>query len=217
MKADKILQYLDEQFDMDRLGVNPPVLDNTNFLLANARLNVFRSIQHWAILFETVTTDRSSGVGGDMSLSFYAYGNCLQDANAFSEAGLMEAESRALFAWAEDDEVLSRCQFSILLNGKRHAFTPTLQDYESARITFDNLRQGPDDLDSKQLVRFLCHHLNHPFFASEDYLHSLLDKYRLEPEQGEKLFSSHTMTLFLQTRHWQHNDGLPPKQMHVKI
>lgn len=217
MKAEQILKYLDEQFDLDRLGNSPPVLDNANFLLADARLSVFRSHKHWAIFFETVTCDR----GSDTSLNFYVYGNCLQGANDFSNAGLLEQESRSLFAWPEDQpfrsakgNTLSRNRFSILLNGKRYNFVPTPQDYAMARIAFDGFRPEPDELRPIELVRFLCHHLNHPFFATQSHLRYLLDAYRPEQKQEQAPFSSHTLPLLIQTRQWRHPDaGEPPSKV----
>ena len=218
METGQILRYLDEQFDLDRLGTNPPVLDNANLLLADARLSVFRSQRHWALFFEIVTCDR----GSEMSLDFYAYGNCLRGVNDFAETGFLGHDSRSLFAWPEDrlprspdwEFALSRNGFSILLKGKRHDFSPTPQDYQRARIPFDGLRDRPDDLHPIELLRFLCCHLDHPFFAAEDHLRYLLDAYRPEPEEGAQPFSSHTLPLLLQTRQWQHPDGEPPSQVH---
>jgi hypothetical protein len=58
------------------------------------------------------------------------------------------------------------------------------------------------------LLRFLCHHLDHPFFNSEDYLRSIIDTFQSSPSEPiyHQTGLSHHLSLFLQTRQWQHTD-----------
>lgn len=54
-------------------------------------------------------------------------------------------------------------------------FSPTEDDYRAAGLILEG--SGPGSLPLSALLRFLCHHLNHPFFACEDYLRYLLNNY----------------------------------------
>ena len=100
-----------------------------------------------------------------------------------------------------------RSHFSVIIKGKRYDFKPTKEDYLAAGITFPDDRTGPDSLRPIDLIRFLCHHLNHPFFVSEDYLRYLLDKLAVEAIKKRNWFSlGQEMSLFFQTREWQHPD-----------
>ncbi|HEX8549939.1 MAG TPA: hypothetical protein VF681_00150 [Abditibacteriaceae bacterium] len=84
-----------------------------------------------------------------------------------------------------------RAGFSILFKGERFDFKPTDADYQAAGIVFKEKRTGPDSIDPGCLFRFLCHHLNHPFFAEEAQLRSFSD-------------NSTELEVFIQTRHWHH-------------
>ena len=97
-----------------------------------------------------------------------------------------------------------RRQFSVSLAGNRIDFAPTEGDYAAAGIIFNDDRSGPGSLNPGQMLRFLCHHLDHPFFASEARLRTLIDP-EIEPETQ----------LFLQVAHWRHpvfllNVNYPP-------
>lgn len=205
MKAKEILKHLDENMDID--------LANPNFDLADTRMTVFRSEKNWVIFIELV----GATVGAYEGVSIYAFGNCI------GQQGFIE--QRSLFSTPEDAPLTDkdgiwigdRSQFSVIIRGKRYDFKPTKEDYLAAGITFPDDRIGPDSLCPIDLIRFLCHHLNHPFFVSEDYLRYLLDKLAVEAIKKRDWCSlGHEMSLFFQTREWQHPDialGEKPSQM----
>jgi len=205
MKAKEILKHLDENMDID--------LANPNFDLADTRMTVFRSEKNWVIFIELV----EATVGAYEGVSIYAFGNCI------GQQGFIE--QRSLFSTPEDAPLTDkdgiwigdRSQFSVIIRGKRYDFKPTKEDYLAAGITFPDDRAGPDSLCPIDLIRFLCHHLNHPFFVSEDYLRYLLDKLAVEAIKKRDWCSlGHEMSLFFQTREWQHPDialGEKPSQM----
>ena len=205
MKAKEILKHLDENMDID--------LANPNFDLADTRMTVFRSEKNWVIFIELV----GATVGAYEGVSIYAFGNCI------GQQGFIE--QRSLFSTPEDAPLTDkdgiwigdRSQFSVIIRGKRYDFKPTKEDYLAAGITFPDDRAGPDSLRPIDLIRFLCHHLNHPFFVSEDYLRYLLDKLAVEAIKKRDWCSlGHEMSLFFQTREWQHPDialGEKPSQM----
>ncbi|MFA0761863.1 MAG: hypothetical protein HZLCBSQH_001973 [Candidatus Fervidibacterota bacterium] len=207
MKAKEILKHLDENMDIDLDLANP------NFDLADTRMTVFRSEKNWVIFIELV----EATVGAYEGVSIYAFGNCI------GQQGFIE--QRSLFSTPEDAPLTDkdgiwigdRSQFSVIIRGKRYDFKPTKEDYLAAGITFPDDRIGPDSLCPIDLIRFLCHHLNHPFFVSEDYLRYLLDKLAVEAIKKRDWCSlGHEMSLFFQTREWQHPDialGEKPSQM----
>jgi hypothetical protein len=207
MKAKEILEHLDEHMGIELTLVNP------NSQLADTRMTVFRSDKNWVIFFELVGTIKEIFEG----VEIYAFGNCIE------QQGFIE--TRSLFSVPEDvplfDEegiwIGDRSHFSVIIKGKRYDFKPTKEDYLAAGITFPDDRTGPDSLRPIDLIRFLCHHLNHPFFVSEDYLRYLLDKLAVEAIKKRNWFSlGQEMSLFFQTREWQHPDialGEKPSQM----
>ncbi|MEZ8218774.1 hypothetical protein B0813_002311 [Candidatus Fervidibacteria bacterium JGI MDM2 SSWTFF-3-K9] len=197
MKAKEILKHLDEHMGDELTLVNP------NRQLADTRMTVFRSNKNWVIFFELVGTIKEIFEG----VEIYAYGNCI------GQQGFIE--TRSLFSVPEDaplfDEegiwIGDRSHFSVIIKGKRYDFKPTKEDYLAAGITFPDDRTGPNSLRPIDLIRFLCHHLNHPFFVSEDYLRYLLDKLAVEAIKKRDWCSlGQEMSLFFQTREWQHPD-----------
>jgi hypothetical protein len=163
-------------------------------LFGDARLSVFRSSEDWAVFVElphymVPAIEFCNWIG-------FA-GACRED---FSDStfrllenssGLDETDVPALHndgRWIGD-----RAAFSIVLRGVRHDFKPTDDDYAAAGITFSDDAMGAGSLEPSQLLRYVSHHLNHPFLASEASLRSFL-----LPEVREE------MTPFLQTALWQH-------------
>lgn len=204
MKAKEILRHLDEHMRIEL------TLVNSNYQLADTRMTVFRSEKNWAIFIELVGIAKEIFEGVDI----YAFGNCIE------QQGFIER--RSIFTVPEDVPLFNeegiwigdRSHFSVIIRGKRYDFKPTKEDYLTAGIIFPDERIGPDTLLPIDLIRFLCHHLNHPFFVSEDYLRYLLDK--LAIKKGEWYSLGQEMSLFFQTREWQHPDlalGEKPSQM----
>lgn len=214
MDAQEILDTLDarcyEWFE--------PVIDpiDSHFRVGDTRLSVFRSEQQWVILFERV--DYHVGLD-EYQVGLYAYGNCLQE-NFEDGVDLndslgrfyrhpFEFDSEATSVNPETDSwILDRDHFVIWLHGKRLEFSPTPDDYAAAGIVFEQELEGPDTIEPEQLLRFLCHHLGHPFFNSEDYLRAAIDCFQARPEEPvfHQIGLSHHLALFLQTREWQHTD-----------
>ena len=188
----------------------------THFCVADTRMTVFRSTEHWVIFFELVEYNVGTN---EYEVGLCAYSDCLQ---AGFEDGM--GLNNQLFQYYRhpfefDEEmmlvdpetaswILGRDRFSLWLNGRRLDFTPNAEVYAAAGIIFDEEPDGPDTIQPEQLLRFLCHRLDHPFFNSEDYLRSVIDAFQSRP--SEPVFHqtglSHHLSLFLQTREWQHTD-----------
>lgn len=205
MKAKEILKHLDENMDID--------LANPNFDLADTRMTVFRSEKNWVIFIELV----EATVGAYGGVSIYAFGNCIGQQGFIKQRSLFSIPEDAPLTDKDGIWIGDRSQFSVIIRGKRYDFKPTKEDYLAAGITFPDDRIGPDSLCPIDLIRFLCYHLNHPFFVSEDYLRYLLDKLAVEAIKKRDWCSlGHEMSLFFQTREWQHPDialGEKPSQM----
>lgn len=182
----------------------------THFLAADQRMSVFRSEQHWVVLFEQVRYS----VGEDaFEVAQWAYGDCLSPESTDRYHGLPSTRPFELCAettfidpecqaWRHD-----RARFCIWRNGTRQCFSPTPQEYAAAGIVFESPETGPGSLEPDQLLLFLNHHLDHPFFASEDYLRRWIDTnidFSVIPYPQVSV--SHTLSLLLQTRHWHHPD-----------
>jgi len=204
MKAKEILKHLDENMDIGLTLANP------NFDLADTRMTVFRSEKNWVIFIELVGVDRGAYEG----VSIYAFGNCIGQQGFIEERSLFSTPEDAPLTDKDGIWIGDRSQFSVIIRGKRYDFKPTKEDYLAAGITFPDDRTGPGSLRPIDLIRFLCHHLDHPFFVSEDYLRYLLDKLAIKKDNYYSL--GQEMSLFFQTREWQHPDialGEKPSQM----
>jgi hypothetical protein len=194
--------------------------------LADTRLSVFRSERLWALAIEAVRYD----AGADQyNLDIWLYGNCLKPREEFFDL------SRALFvaphAWNREIETgvwgFARDGFAIRWRGQRYNFAPSLEELEAAGIKLSRREITSGLLSPQQALRYVCHALDHPFFASEDTLRDLLDRRRFDSEwksegEGENIrvwvktplgdFDEYPvlgcdLELFLQTRDWRH-----PKQ-----
>lgn len=196
MQAKKILSHLDRQM---AYGSIPILFDNANLDLVDARMTVFRSNLEWVVFFEIIYSDVSET---DYGLMLWAYSNC------FGEQGVLEAYGRHILDFPDDmpfwsshpnEQGLNCARFSILLRGERFDFTPTQYDYLKAGIALNH--HDPNiSLRLVDILRFVAYHLNHPFFASEDYLRYIIDM--CKTKRGGSL--SHRMKMLLQTREWQH-------------
>ena len=203
LQADKILAHLGTY-----LRSLPPYLDMLEeyYEVADQRMTVFRSPRHWVLFFEFVLYDARAD---EFMVNLWAFGDCLNDYNGGEERqegnGLLWQFTRQPFAscsrTARGSFKARRNRFSILFKGECLKFKPTAEQYAAAGIKFTRAQQAPDAmLTPAQLLRFLCHHLDHPFFAGEDSLRSIIDacrRQRLAPLW-------HEMALLLQTREWRH-------------
>ncbi len=184
MTAEEILSCLDEHTHQ------LPVLQNAYFEYVDARMTVFRSSKHWAIVFEMVAfADRLMEFGNYI----YGVGNSIK--NGFVEV------SSTLFSYCEDAPLWNfetgkwlgdKASFCIVLGDTPKSFAPSDAEYTAAGIHLESETKGVGSLGPAHLLRYLCHHLQHPFFASNSDLNKLVDA------------DTHKMDIFLQTQDWRH-------------
>jgi hypothetical protein len=202
MKTGDILRRLDKH----ATEYNFPAFDNAYNRIADARLSVFLNLDQWLLLFEMVSWSNRELVFGE---DFYAYGNCT------TPEGL-KAPGRIILTWPEDlpiidpetnDCIASWDQWAVILEGERHLFRPTLEEYQQAGIKIST-PPGPRSISEEKILRFLVFKLGHIFFA---------------PRKDLLKFASacHTkLSLFLQTLEWQHPDvssgELPSKNISIR-
>ena len=141
-------------------------------------------------------------------------------------------------AWNREIEPLAREGLAVRWRGRRLDFAPSIDALAAAGVKLSRREQQSGVLTQVQALRFLCHHLDHPFFASEDALRALLDAQRFDVEwrsnvEGEELreycetalgsleewpLLSCDLTLVLQTRDWCHPrfGGVPEETVTVR-
>jgi len=195
-----ILEHLARSMDLNEVFAPPTMGVEGNFAFADARLSVFRSSDYWVTAFELV-----QHYDLYFSTCFYLFGNCLRDEpvpSQYIRPCVASLEGETVISEIDGWWAVDRSKFSLRFKGEALHFSPTLDEYLAAGIEFDNDQLGPGSLKPIQLLRFLCHRLNHPFFASNDYLRFLMDMLRLNHNQ----YLSSQMTLLLQTNEWQHPD-----------
>ncbi len=167
--------------------------------IADARLSVFRSDEHFAVFTEFA----NFFYGFDEFCNVLGWaGNCLveevQQAQ-FDGVNLVEEVPDAPL-WREDEYVHwlgDRANFSVQVKEQRHDFRPSPEDYERAGIRFEEEKSGPNSITPGQLLRFVSVALDHPSFLPEEELRSLILP-ETEPQ----------MSLFVQTNWWQHPEYL---------
>ncbi len=207
MKAQEILEHLDPWFTMECCP-EAPMPDNAHEDYAEMRMTVFRAPQLWAIILEDIGYWSNSQT---FTRNVYIYGNCLseegwihEDAVRFGELDIAFPSDKPPGEWRGKKyfRLLDRADFSVVINGQRHDFKPTAQQYEAASIRFVHQRTGEGSLSITQMLRFLCHELDHPFFMSREELNRVLD----ECAESQETPLSQQVEIFLQTRDWQHPD-----------
>lgn len=208
MKAQEVLD-LDPWFTMECCP-EAPMPDNAHEDYAEMRMTVFRAPQLWAFVLEEVVYYSNSK---SFERQTFAYGNCLVEEGRIRESVSQVAALPLPIEFPTDKppgewrgkkyfRLLDRADFSVVINGQRHDFKPTAQDYEDAEIPFVHQRTGEGSLSITQMLRFLCHEMNHPFFMSREELNRVLD----ECAESQETPLSQQMEMFLQTRDWQHPD-----------
>ncbi len=163
-------------------------------LFGDARLSVFRSPDDWAVFVELP----HYMVGAIEFRNWIGFAGACQGSIFDSQVQELEhlsaLEETLDFPLHDDGRWIGdRAAFSLVLRGVRYDFKPSTADYAAAGIIFSNDMSGAGSLEPSQLVRFVSHHLTHPFLASETELRQLI-----LPEACEQ------MTLFLQTALWRH-------------
>lgn len=219
LTSDEILAVLEEQMAelADFSGATFELLEDYR-AIGDARLTVFRSDDLWALTIEVVAYDRAE----EFNLEVYLYGNCIKPRESLSNL------TRPIFVipsvWNQVEGNYKRDKFSLRWRGKRYDFAPTLEDLQSAGVQLSKREQESGELTPQQVLRYVCHALEHPFFASEDCLRDLLDQNRFDVEmkyaREEENYRSWAETplgeleeypvlscdleLLLQTRDWRH-------------
>ena len=170
--------------------------------IADARLSVFRSDEHFAV----VTEFPHFFYGGEDFTNWLGYaGNCLSPEvhkATFPNRRLIEEVPDPS---AERDDCyptwkglfLDRNEFSVNVDGQHFDFRPSNEDYARVGISFDDKEKQSSIISPGQLLRFISVALNHPFFFSGSELRALIAP-SVEP----------TMSLFVQTNWWQHPEFL---------
>ncbi|HEX8832828.1 MAG TPA: hypothetical protein VF719_01445, partial [Abditibacteriaceae bacterium] len=155
--------------------------------LGDARLSAFASHRLWAIAVEAVRYSPGMDL---FCLDVWLYGNCLRPRESFTDL------TRQIFVVPNSTSLqevpFSRDGFSIRWRGTLHHFTPMDDELQAAGILLSKNEQLQGVLSPSQALRYICHKLDHPFFASEDTLRDLIDKNCFETQwksegEGEKL------------------------------
>ena len=208
MNAQEIIEHLDDAMTSTLEPCLGMLEEYSAF--ADTRLTVFRSGKHWVMAFELVHYTRAD----EFVLDIWLYGNCLGLPN---DDNLGIDLSRVLFTMPPDMKLKETEEtedwgyapdfFAIQRNGHRFEFRPTREEYEAAELFWSKQEKRENHIHPKHLLRFLCHHLDHPFFAEESTLRDLIEKRHAEWNDldlgwGQRL--SHSLKLFLQTREWRH-------------
>jgi hypothetical protein len=194
MDSADILNFIEE-----RQGVLGTLANDGRDHYTDARLTVFRSTEHFGLFVEMVGysyrgpafTLYTTGVSNCLpsgytycdELNYHPLLETVPDIPLWTE---VEEEGEMVLRWNAD-----RSHFSVIVRDRRYEFHPSPQAYEDAGILFLNDMKGPGSLPPAYLLRFLCHHLHHPFFHSTAALARLLP-------------SGRHLELLIQTGAWQH-------------
>ncbi len=214
MSEREILKHLDSAFQAE-----PAYLESEEhyYQLADARLSVFRSPTEWVMVFELVRySSRLYAPSERFMRDYYLYGNCL------TQEGFIVSEP----LWEQDDQVpfdptgmtwqARRSAFWYYWQGVRHECRPTEAEYRQAGIIpellpfseYAEYLENSDYLAPIEWLRFLCHYLDHPFFADEAHLRQVIRSVLSDPSAETRL------RLVLQTRSWEYpgwGEPLSPK------
>jgi len=210
MQPEQVLQELDAAF-----GAVPVSLytDPHHFKVADARLTVFRAPKHWVVVIEKIEYfSRMYGSVDCFKRFFTVYGNCLERGWFVQSDALWENEAELPFDDTPDIPrwLPTRQHFRYFWAGKWWEVSPTPQQLHEAGIDPQLLdevdrkewQENPDILQPVEWLRYLCYHLNHPFFASETRLREVVREALSDPSIEPHL------QIVLQTREWEHPDYL---------
>lgn len=169
---------------------NFPVLDNANLALADARLTTLRSEENWCMLFEIVGYSFQES---EFVRDVYAYGNCgYPEGLQGEEIVLISSPDEPLFDPVTGDCIADWRKWKVSIKGKEYSFSPSIPEYAEAQVDI-SASPGPGSIREIDILRFLVHKLNHPFFAEEKELRSLV------PGCKDAM-------KFIQTLEWHHPD-----------
>jgi hypothetical protein len=206
MNAEQILQELDEAFAAWPVDLHT---EPHHSKPADARLTVFRSPQHWVVIIKKIDYFiRLHGSVDCFSRSYTLYGNCLGDGWLTKHDLLWDSLLELPFDPETGTWLPTRQHFRYFWAGKWWEASPTPQELQQAGIDPELLdevdceewRENPNALLPVEWLRYLCHHLNHPFFASEARLREVVREAVSAPQIESEL------QIVLQTRDWEHPD-----------
>lgn len=206
MSVEQTLRELDEAFAACPVSL---YTEPHHAKPADARLTVFRSPKHWVILIEKI--DYFIRMHGDVdcfSRAYTLYGNCLENGWAESFDALWENETELPFDAETGRWLPTRRHLRYFMNGRWWDVYPTPHDLQQAGIDPELLdevdreawQEDPNALLPVEWLRYLCHHLDHPFFASEARLREVVRE-----AVGDTEIAS-SLQIVLQTREWEHPD-----------
>lgn len=181
-----ILKVLDESARRGKF----PVLDNENVYLADSRLSVFRSQEHWLFVFEVVGYSAPENEFVD---HIYLIGNCIEKgAKIVERIFVEETEDNPVWDREEGEWLADYRNWEIMVKGKVYKFRPNLDEYIEAGIEIENTKRKVGSLRQDMLIRFLSFKLGDELFCTEEDLLDIIPQNDLK-----KLFYF---------REWRHPD-----------
>lgn len=208
---DRMIHEHEVLVHLDKLLRHEPVhlySDSNGYQLADARMSVFCSRTNWVIVFELIQFSYLLYSPSErFHRAYYLYGNCLRQEGFLVSDSLWEQDDHCPFDM-DGNWQARRDEFWYYWQGVKHILRPTAQEYQAAHIdpTLLDFSEYAEYLKDRnylapiEWLRFLSHHLSHPFFASEARLREILRQAMAAPETEADL------KLALQTCSWKHPD-----------
>lgn len=171
-----------------------PDLTPVDFAYARARLTAFRSSNEWLTVFEVFGFQFE---GGLCMIDIKAYGDKVsRSKHSFSVGTVTPPKGRPNFPYFDyDDEgkiLLDPLNFVLEVKGKRHHFTPTVEEYRRLGIDLNHMVLKQFDPIIK-VIRLLAYAIPDEVFLSDAELLEHLGRPRNLPR-------------FLQLYDWRHPD-----------
>jgi len=180
MFAKEILSVLDKSAkDYDF-----PVLDATNFDMAQTRLTAFKKDSDWLITIEVI------GSRGDtLENAIYAYGNKIsaQGLVASVDNYITPVDSEDWYDDEGEELLVNPYDFKVHVEDKLLSFKPSLKDYQASGIT------EVEPYNLTKLIRYISH-------VEKDKLWLSVKTLLAEAEADD------SMIVFYQTDAWNHPD-----------
>jgi len=197
MNNDQILRDLDKHAS----EFNLPVLDNAYVEFAAARLSAFRDSRAWLIVFEILGFSTKEVEFVD---DLYAYGSCVSSEGFIgAEVPVIPDSEQPIFDANTRECLADWSQWSIVKDGDRLSFSPTIEEYGEAGIAIQG-PPGPGTLREIELLRFLVHRLGEHLFLDDE---ALLGHFP----------TCKGLVKFVQTTRWQHPDVADDEKPSEKI
>ncbi|BCM90242.1 hypothetical protein IAD21_02093 [Abditibacteriota bacterium] len=222
LSSSEILEQICDQLDEMREFYGPHFEGvESHWCVADARLSAFAFGPMWMIVFEIIGYCPGAD---EFENRLWCYGNFLQERADFCDQSLPVLSFP--FVWNTQFEKgiwgAKWNRFSVRIEGERHDFAPTLEDWQRHDILLSRREIESGQIPPETMLRFVCDELNHPFFASDDVLRAFLDEKALPfsfeyDEPNDRVFyrcdlgdcdeipiPSLVLKKLVQTRHWLH-------------